>query len=230
MNQDKIWAHFQSGEGESFAGANPRLRYLVQTADKLIANQRQVAVLNIGIGNAFLERECLKHNWKTSSLDPDKVAVDKLKASNVDAHAGYIENMPFANETFDAVFSSEVFEHLSKQQLDAGLHNIHRVLKNGKYLVGTVPYKENLKSGETVCPHCGETFHRWGHQLAFDKESMSQIMTSHGFEVVRMGSYTFPDFSIRRPYHLMRSSILWMLGCYGSQLVGPNLLFVVKKV
>lgn len=230
MNQDKIWAYFQAGNAETFAGANPRLRRLVQIAAKLLAGQQQVTVLNIGIGNAFLERECLNRNWKTASLDPDVAAIDKLKALNVDAQAGYIEHMPFEDQTFDAVFSSEVFEHLSKSQFDAGLRNIYRVLKDGRYLIGTVPYKETLKSSETVCPHCGETFHRWGHQSTFDEDRMRQIMAEHGFEVVQMGSYVFPDFSIKRPYYLLRSSALWLLGRYGSQLVGPSLLFVGKKI
>ena len=46
--------------------------------------------------------------------------------------------LPFANECFDGVLASEVFEHVF--DIDASLREIHRVLKPGGYLLITCPF------------------------------------------------------------------------------------------
>jgi SAM-dependent methyltransferase len=48
------------------------------------------------------------------------------------------KNIPFSDNQFDVVFSSEVFEHIFN--LDEILMEIHRVIKVGGYLVITLPF------------------------------------------------------------------------------------------
>lgn len=48
------------------------------------------------------------------------------------------ENIPFGDNTFDAVFSSEVFEHV--QKLEKVIGEVHRVMKPGATLLITVPF------------------------------------------------------------------------------------------
>lgn len=63
-------------------------------------------------------------------------------------HRGYgdIQNLHFADESFDVVIASDVFEHVRDD--DAGYAQIHRVLKQGGALVLTVPYEH--EQAETV--------------------------------------------------------------------------------
>lgn len=80
------------------------------------------------------------------------------------------KTLPFADETFDSLFSSEVLEHVP--DIDQSLKEIRRVLKpRGRVLI-TVPFV-------------------WTeHELPFDFRRFTQggiekIMSDHGFEVLQ---------------------------------------------
>jgi len=77
---------------------------------------------------------------------------------------------------------SEVLEHLSEDALVKALAEIHRVLSPRGMIIGTVPACENLNEQLTVCPCCGEKFHRWGHLQSFD-ESRLRALLSERFTV-----------------------------------------------
>ena len=51
------------------------------------------------------------------------------------------KTIPFGNNHFDSVFSSEAFEHVSN--LDEIIKELHRVLKPGGYILITVPFVWN---------------------------------------------------------------------------------------
>lgn len=130
MKQDRIWDYFK-GEGvDNFDQAVPRLNYLFRRARRF-SNGRRLRALNIGTGNGWLERRCLREGWETHALDPSEESVRRLGAEGIDAKRGHVETMPHAAERFDVVFCSELLEHLSDEQLDAGLREIERVLVKG---------------------------------------------------------------------------------------------------
>jgi ubiquinone/menaquinone biosynthesis C-methylase UbiE len=94
----------------------------------------------------------------------------------VDSRVGHVEALPYEPNFFDAIFCSEVFEHLTAKQLELGLREITRVLKPGGCLYGTVPFAEHLDDQMAVCPHCGAVFHRWGHQQSFEVASLRKAI------------------------------------------------------
>ena len=58
-----------------------------------------------------------------------------------------ITNMPqFDNGTFDVVIANDVLEHINN--LNSGIQEIFRVLKDGGYFVCTVPQRDNLEKTE----------------------------------------------------------------------------------
>jgi SAM-dependent methyltransferase len=163
MKQEKIWEYFQ-GEGAGiFLDSSARLDYLFRHVEK-VSRGRRIRILNIGVGNGWLERRCLQAGMETCSIDPNEKAIAKLIEEGVSGKVGYIEEIPFADRDFDAVFCSEVLEHLSAEQYQAGLREVWRVLKEGGLLAGTVPYKEDFPINMAVCPSCGNVFHRWGQK------------------------------------------------------------------
>ena len=80
---------------------------------------------------------------------------------------------------------SEVLEHLDDSERGEGLAEIRRVLKRGGFIVGTVPYRETLEQNVTICPHCAEVFHRWGHKKAFELADIRKELSPH-FHIERV--------------------------------------------
>src|SRR5690606_14649389 len=73
---------------------------------------------------------------KYFGIDVDYASSFDYQNSNVTYFNG--EEIPFANEQFDAVICTEVLEHVEKfQQL---IHEIHRTMKPGAVAIFTVPW------------------------------------------------------------------------------------------
>jgi SAM-dependent methyltransferase len=229
VKQDKIWEYFQ-GEGvDNFAGAVPRLDFLFRKAKRL-STKRNFSVLNIGVGDGWLERRCLEQGWRTHTLDPSRTAIENLADMGVTATTGYIESIPYGGETFDVVFCSEVLEHLDDDQFRSGLREVKRVLKPGGYLIGTVPFNEKLAESTVICPDCGNVFHRWGHTRSFDKRGLGSELVGAGFEVVALKTYAFPDPAKGSGALTVRQWLRWFLCRIGSGLVYANLFFMGQPV
>lgn len=192
MSHQRIWDHYQSVGLHRFASAGPRLAFLLERAARA-AGGRPLRVLNVGIGDATLERLAMARGWEVDALDPSEDAVTRSVALGIRARQGLIEALPYAEASFDAVFCSEVFEHLTAGQLQAALPEISRVLRPEGRLYGTVPFDENLDEQRVVCPHCGEEFHRWGHQQAFTVAQMRAALST-ALTVERADIVAFVDW------------------------------------
>lgn len=228
MNQEKIWDYFQVEAVDNFDDSVPRLNYLFKQALKL-SQGRSNRVLNIGVGNGWLERRCAEHGFETHALDPSTAAVAALRSETIAARVGTIDRLPYTDDHFDTVFCSEVLEHLDDPTLSAGLKEIARVLKPGGHLIGTVPFDEDLSTSRVVCPDCGKVFHRWGHQRSFNKDSLRAALGSANLGMVTLMTYAFADYSKKVTLNRLRQWLRWILGRLGSKLVYSNLYFVVTK-
>ncbi len=227
-DQKKIWDHFQGEAIQSFDLAVPRLCYLLASANRLAGGQ-QWQILNIGTGNGWLEQACHAKGWRTYTLDPSALAVQRVQQYGIPGQVGLIEQAPFDTGSFDAIFCSEVFEHLVPRQLDQGLAEIKRMLRPHGYLIGTVPFNEALKNGETVCPECGTVFHRWGHQQSFTKPSMRAILQAAQLKVVALQVQAFPYFEHPSLVNLAKTSLIKLIGRFGVQSMFPSLCFVARN-
>ena len=175
MEQSKIWNHFQSVDTgvDIFEQSNPRYAYI---AAHVNPGQR---ALNIGVGRGGLERMLIQRGVDTYSLDPGEASIAQIRKDlqlGDKAQVGWSQSMPFPSDTFDVVIMTEVLEHLDDQVLQATLHEVCRVLRDGGRLIGTVPADETLAEGMVLCPHCGESFHRWGHVQSFTRERLLTLL------------------------------------------------------
>ena len=226
MQQEKIWTYYQNQAIDSFAGSRTRQAYLIKEIEK----RHLQVVLNVGIGAGIFEQLAQEHGLQISSLDPDPDTVERLcKQLGVDAQMGYVQQMPFEDATFDTVVISEVLEHLDYDIMLQGFQEIDRVLVSGGYLIGTVPYQEDLDSNIVVCPYCGETFHRWGHLQSFSVKTMRDVLASF-YKVERIFPRPFPHFSTlnwKGTIVELSRLLLWRAGIYGQ---GSRLVFIARKV
>jgi SAM-dependent methyltransferase len=226
-DQRKIWQHFQNAAPESFVAAHPRLTFLIgQIARR--STHRVPSVLNIGIGDGFFERQAQSRGWKVHSLDPDEQAVSRQAAVGIAAQAGIIEKIPLADESVEFVVASEVLEHLTGQQREAGLAEVARVLARGGWFLGTVPHAENLAEQEAVCPCCGQVFHRWGHQASFTLASVRELLAER-FHVEGLQRTAFVDLWGRGIGGFFKGSVRLVLARLGEPIAVPTIWWVARK-
>jgi SAM-dependent methyltransferase len=79
--------------------------------------------------------------------------------------------LPFVDEAFDLVVCSEVLEHILPDDYAATCREIERVA--GRWLLVTVPYREDLDSARQECPHCRTVFHDAWHVRSMDEQSLA---------------------------------------------------------
>jgi SAM-dependent methyltransferase len=227
MNQQRIWNYYQSARLDKFKSSTPRLLHLIRMAERVIAAGTP-RILNIGIGDATLEGLAVARGWAVHALDPSAEAVDRCSGLGVEARQGQIEALPFPPDFFDAVFSSEVFEHLTAQQMEAGVSEIVRVLRPRGYLLGTVPFDERLDDQRVMCPHCGEIFHRWGHEQTFTVETMRAALSGK-LQVRRIRVVHFVDWGALNWKGSGIAGVKKVLSMVGVHGTNENIVFAAQK-
>jgi len=156
--------------------------------------KREITRLHIGCGGSLLE------GWLNSDIAPYSGKVLQLDATRM---------FPFANGTFDYIFSEHMIEHISYVSGCAMLAECHRVLKkNGKIRISTPDLrflidlygdsksplqKEYIKWATDSfigAPYCDDTFvinnfvRDWGHLFIYDEKTLRSSLERAGFTTV----------------------------------------------
>jgi len=234
MKQDKIWDYFQNQQKEIFYPAIKRQEYLADKISSLVGD-KIIKILNIGVnigvGAGDFENIAIKKGWEVYSLDPSKDTISSIKQKlNMGDRAmiGYAQNNPFENNFFDVVCASEVLEHLINEQLEKTMSEIKRVLKAGGYIIGTVPSREDYDNQITICPKCGEKFHRWGHHQKFDI-TVVESLVKQNFKVVNIKEVLLissSNLNWKGRFCLCIKLLLKSIGIHGSN---ESVLFIGQK-
>jgi SAM-dependent methyltransferase len=155
----------------------------------------RMKVLNIGVGCGGLEAILYQTGAVVSCLDPSERSIENIRALlGLDdrAKVGYAQSMLFTDHQFEVVVMSEVIEHPTDEELRATLSEVLRALESGGRFIGTVPADENLLAKQIMCPHCGQTSHRWGHIQTFNLSSLEQLL-GRCFDKVKPSRHFFGD-------------------------------------
>lgn len=223
---ESIWSHFQKDYSGVFKHAKPRLDYILKdiTARKV----KKPKVLNIGIGDGYLESAATSKGIEIYSIDPDKDVVLKMQGKGfVGAHLGKIEAIPFPDNTFDFVVASEVLEHITRAQLPMAITEIARVLKRNGLLIGTVPYKEDLILNFVVCPDCGSRFHRWDHKRAFGIRDITGLLKPV-FSDVYAKRKAFVQSRNRKPLEILENLVRLLFAHWGVRISSTQIYFKAR--
>src|SRR5262249_41533535 len=103
------------------------------------------------------------------------------------------EHLPFSDKSFDLVLCCEVLEHLPEEMYRSSLGELKRISR--KYVLVSVPFKENLSLGHTRCPQCRKIFHVWGHLRRFTNKTLASLFKDFDVATTRY-------VGKRSPYHL----------------------------
>lgn len=81
-------------------------------------------------------------------LNTDYIAYASKKQPRYDYSAASLDHLPFSDQTFDYIVSTEVFEHLHEP--DRALAELHRVAKKDAHLIISVPFEPFFHWGNIV--------------------------------------------------------------------------------
>src|SRR5216683_4871144 len=116
-------------------GVDKSKRRLIEQAT--IQNGFRVLDIGCGTGSLAVLIKRMHPEVEVIGVDPDPAAlsVSKPKANraglSIEFDRGFADHMPYADASFDRVFSSFMFHHLAADEKSATLAEIRRVLKSG---------------------------------------------------------------------------------------------------
>ena len=97
-------------------------------------------ILDAGCGRGEVLLACARAGASVAGIDYAEAAVEISRDTlsevpGADIRQGDISRLPWPDATFDRVLSGDVIEHLDPPQAQAMLHEAHRVLRPGGWLV-----------------------------------------------------------------------------------------------
>lgn len=87
-------------------------------------------ILEVGVGNKTVTNYLRQFGYRVTTCDLDP----ELEPD----HVADIRELPFANDSFDAVLAFEVLEHIPWQEVEMALAELHRVTR--RYVLLSIPY------------------------------------------------------------------------------------------
>jgi SAM-dependent methyltransferase len=111
--------------------------------------------------------------------------------------------LPFRDNEFDLVMSTEVLEHLPDEVFDASRREIQRISR--RYVVISVPFHEDLARKQARCSRCGHVYHIHLHLRSFDFPGLKSIFPAYRLKECRFSTSrekTYPSWlvAVRRRY------------------------------
>ena len=139
-------------------------------------------LLDLGCYCGLLLDLAQKRGWDVVGVEPEEVArrhaVERL---GLNVLGGTLDQAAFQPDSFDAVVSLQVFEHLLDPKRT--LHQITRVLKPGGLLAVEVPSIDNLSFRLLGRWHRHFARH---HLTFFNAHTLTRLLTEAGYQVKRV--------------------------------------------
>ncbi|NJB86834.1 SAM-dependent methyltransferase [Lewinella marina] len=161
-------------------------------------------VLDVGCGNGWVARELLGRKDAVVSFDLAlKNATEALRlypAENHFAVAGDAFDLPFRDNSIDAVISSEVMEHVP--EVPPYLANLIRVVKPGGTIVISTPYNETIQY--SLCIHCNRPTPLHAHLHSFNERLVASLMEPHAHVRYRTVKLSNKALLYLRAHHLLQ--------------------------
>lgn len=135
--------------------------------------------LDLGARDGYLSLKLAERFYEVCAVDLIKPSVLHSKVCCLAADG---RSLPFPDGYFDFALCAEVLEHIPEPSLRIVCAELARVAKS-TILIG-VPYRQDLRFGQSTCEHCGVVNPPWGHVNSFGVPDVVDLFPSA--ELVRI--------------------------------------------
>jgi cyclopropane fatty-acyl-phospholipid synthase-like methyltransferase len=139
------------------------------------------ALLDVGAANGFFLTICKQEGIEAEGIEISQEAVDWAQKLGRNVYCSTIDNFE-SNQRYDVISALDVLEHIHKPN-DFIKHIQSLLVENGIFLIN-VPYE-----GSITAKLSGKKWHALlppEHWYYFNKHSLTKILESNGFEVLKM--------------------------------------------
>lgn len=190
-------------------------RAIVEHLQRMFFPGREIAVVDLGCGYGDFVNLVKAH--QRFAVDVEDVS-SYLESDIHFLHQDLTNLSPIGDSAVEVVFSSNVFEHLTKPQLNIVMSEVRRILKPGGLLILIQP---NFR----FCYR--NYFDDYTHETVFSDISLSDFIKSQGLEI-RSVKPRFLPFSMKSliPKSYFLTKIYLSLG---FPFIGKQMLVVAQK-
>jgi SAM-dependent methyltransferase len=159
-----------------------------------LAAQPGERILDLGCGDGQLTERIAASGASVTAIDASPQMVAAARARGVAAQEGTAESLPYADQSFDAVFSNAVLHWVHKQ--DEMMKQVHRVLRPGGRFVAEMGGHGNIAAIRVAF---AAVLARYGYADLGDRdnyyptaETYTRRLQQHGFTVARIHFFPRP--------------------------------------
>ena len=176
--------------------------------DNLLSKSEQIRInfflSKIPICDRVLELGCADGRIIDRFKADYKIGIDfvikPLRNVKTKVYASNISDLPFDDNSFDVVISSEVLEHLDAKTFHKALKEMNRV--SSKHIIISVPYREQLIQLLAQCSNCKKFYHAFLHKRSFSDNDFVEMFPD--FKIIKSFKYgttsNIPRFLLKLKY------------------------------
>lgn len=147
-------------------------------------------IVEVGCGNGIFVNALKSGSRQGRTIIGIDRALSALKYVRAPSVCASIDALPLPDRSFDLVAALEILEHLPVKVYEAGLAEICRLSR--RYVMVSVPYKQDLRLSLIECPSCLGQFNPDYHMRSFDEGVLEKLLVNSGFACVR--AFTIAPF------------------------------------
>ena len=136
-------SHWRETGGNPFQGAEhvqANEDATVELAKRYVTPDSLILDAGCGMGDLMLRLKLLHYEVQGIDMAEEYIAIARHRGLN--AQRGRVEKLPWPKETFDAVFATDILEHVL--DLNRVVKELLRVLKPGGIIIARTPNEEPL--------------------------------------------------------------------------------------
>lgn len=183
----------------------------------------KVLDIGCGVGNYIFSGQ--KRGWTCYGIDVSPVAAKITREkTGAEVFVGFIEDAGYENGFFDSIVMVHSLEHQVNPRVT--LKEVFRALRPGGVLFISVPNIESVeaKRGGTEWRGLQPGFHYYH----FSKQSLSQLVSSAGFDIIEIES-PFSAVSGKNVDNLLGKGAGSAVRTVAKKLIGPAIKYAKNK-